>query len=260
MLGPMTREELQAAIEKPAEGQGATIEAGLVERLLDDVGQEPGNLPLLEFALTLLWEQLEEGCMTHAAYEGIGRVEGALARYAEEAYAELGAEEQAGARRVFVQLVQPGEETGDTRRVATRADLGEENFPPGPALGGPAAGGHRAGPHHRQRAGGGGARSADPALGTAADLDGRGPPLSDVAGAATGRAARVGGERGRGGDTAQGQPVAGSPTVAGRARQRAERGGKGLHRNQRDPEGAAATAGPAGPASSASTAWSTMTA
>ena len=187
MLGPMTREELQAAIEKPAEGQGATIEAGLVERLLDDVGQEPGNLPLLEFALTLLWEQLEEGCMTHAAYEGIGRVEGALARYAEEAYAELGAEEQAGARRVFVQLVQPGEETGDTRRVATRADLGEENFPPGPALGGPAAGGHRAGPHHRQRAGGGGARSADPALGTAADLDGRGPPLSDVAGAATGR-------------------------------------------------------------------------
>ena len=86
MLGPMTREELRAAIEKPAEAQGAAFEAGLVARLLDDVGEEPGNLPLLEFALTLLWERLDFGWMTHAAYEAIGRVEGALARYADEVY------------------------------------------------------------------------------------------------------------------------------------------------------------------------------
>ncbi len=42
------------AIEKPAEMQGAAFEAGLVERILDDVGDKPGNLPLLEFTLTLL--------------------------------------------------------------------------------------------------------------------------------------------------------------------------------------------------------------
>jgi len=54
LLGPMTREELRAAIEKPAEVQGAAFEPGLVERLLDDVADEPGHLPLLEFALTLL--------------------------------------------------------------------------------------------------------------------------------------------------------------------------------------------------------------
>ncbi|MCU0523058.1 MAG: hypothetical protein MUF84_20520, partial [Anaerolineae bacterium] len=125
MLGPMTREELRAAIEKPSEAQGAAFEAGLVERLLDDVGDEPGNLPLLEFALTLLWQRLDFGWMTHTAYEAIGRVEGALARYADEVYAALSAEEQALARRVFMQLVQPGEGTEDTRRVAARADVGE---------------------------------------------------------------------------------------------------------------------------------------
>jgi hypothetical protein len=127
MLGPMTREELREAIEKPAEKQGAAFEAGLVERLLDGVGQAPGNLPLLEFALTLLWARLDRGWMTHAAYEEIGRVEGALAGYAEGAYGELREGEREIARRVFVQLVQPGEGTEDTRRVATRAELGDAN-------------------------------------------------------------------------------------------------------------------------------------
>ena len=54
LMGPMTRQELRVAIEKPAEMQGAAFEAGLVERILDDVGDKPGNLPLLEFTLTLL--------------------------------------------------------------------------------------------------------------------------------------------------------------------------------------------------------------
>jgi WD40 repeat protein/DNA-binding SARP family transcriptional activator len=128
MLGPMTRDELWAAIERPAEKQGAGFEAGLVERVLDDVGEEPGNLPLLEFALTLLWERLDHGWMTHAAYEEIGQVEGALARYAEQVFDELDANEREGVRQVLVQLVQPGEGTKDTRRVATRAELGEESW------------------------------------------------------------------------------------------------------------------------------------
>jgi WD40 repeat protein/DNA-binding SARP family transcriptional activator len=124
LLGPMTREELRAAIERPAEQQGAALETGLVERLLDDVGEGPGYLPLLEFALTLLWERLEDGRMTHVAYEAIGRVDGALTHYADEVYAALQADAQERAHRVFLQLVQPGEGTEDTRRVALRADLG----------------------------------------------------------------------------------------------------------------------------------------
>jgi WD40 repeat protein/DNA-binding SARP family transcriptional activator len=128
MLGPMNREELRAAVEKPTRVQGAAFEAGLVERILDDVGEEPGNLPLLEFALTLLWERQSYGWLTHAAYEEIGKVAGALARHADEAFCELDADMQDQARQVFVQLVRPGEGTEDTRRLATRAEVRKENW------------------------------------------------------------------------------------------------------------------------------------
>ena len=129
MLGPMNRTELQAAVEKPAELQGAAFETGLIPRILDDVGEEPGNLPLLEFALSLLWERIDQGWLTHDAYDEIGRVDGALARYAEQVYEALSPEHQLAAQRIFIQLVQPGEGTEDTRRVARRSELGEGNWP-----------------------------------------------------------------------------------------------------------------------------------
>jgi WD40 repeat protein/class 3 adenylate cyclase len=128
IMGPMTKEELRIAIEKPAEVQGATFEAGLVERILEDVGQEPGNLPLLEFALTLLWETQDDGWLTHTDYESIGCVEGALACYADEIFQDLNEEERLAARRVFVQLVRPGEGTEDTRRVARRSEFREADW------------------------------------------------------------------------------------------------------------------------------------
>jgi WD40 repeat protein/class 3 adenylate cyclase len=123
LLGPMKRKELRAAIEMPAELQGAAFEPGLVDRILDDVGEEPGNLPLLEFALTLLWDEMDNGWMTHEIYDQIGRVSGALARYADDVFEELDAEERDQTRRMCVQLVQPGQGTEDTRRVASRGEL-----------------------------------------------------------------------------------------------------------------------------------------
>ena len=84
-LGPMTREELEQAVEAPAHKVGLTFEPGLVKRILDDVGEEPGNLPLLEFVLTELWEERRGGQLLHAAYEAMGEVQGAIARRAEDA-------------------------------------------------------------------------------------------------------------------------------------------------------------------------------
>src|SRR5262249_17406556 len=46
-LGPMTRSELERAIRVPAEKVNLQFEAGLIDRILDDVGDEPGKLPLL---------------------------------------------------------------------------------------------------------------------------------------------------------------------------------------------------------------------
>lgn len=129
MLGPMNREELHLAVERPAKLQGAHFESGLVERILDDVGEQPGNLPLLEFALTLLWDQADpNGALTHAAYERVGRMEGGLTRYAERVYTELRTQDQDVARQVFMQLLQPGQGTEDTRRVARQDEIGEENW------------------------------------------------------------------------------------------------------------------------------------
>jgi len=128
LLGPMDQAELRAAIEKPAEGQGAAFEPGLVTRILNDVGVEPGNLPLLEFALTLLWNRLDQGWLTHAAYEEIGGVGGALAQYAEDVYLDLNEDQRKNTRRVLVQLVQPGRGTEDTRRLAARSEFGDEGW------------------------------------------------------------------------------------------------------------------------------------
>jgi WD40 repeat protein/tRNA A-37 threonylcarbamoyl transferase component Bud32/energy-coupling factor transporter ATP-binding protein EcfA2 len=127
-LGPMNRDELRAVIAKPANRTGATLEHGLTERMLDAVGEEPGDLPLLEFALTQLWEWREGALLTHEAYDRMGGVEQALARYADDVFEGLSPAEQEAAHTVLVQLVQPGEGTAHTRRIATRAEVGEANW------------------------------------------------------------------------------------------------------------------------------------
>ena len=129
LLGPMTKSEMRAAIEEPAILQGAAFEDGLVNRLLNDIGDEPGRLPLLEFALTLLWEHADHGWLTHNGYDRIGHVHGALAHYADQVYDDLEEPNQLAAPHVFLQLVHPWETTKDTRRRATKAEIGEANWP-----------------------------------------------------------------------------------------------------------------------------------
>jgi hypothetical protein len=127
-LRSMNHDELSQVIAKPAEKLGVTFEGGLVERILDDVQDEPGNLPLLEFALTELWKQRQGKQLTHAAYQHIGKVQGALARHADRNYGKWSPAQKEQVRRIFIQLVQPGEGRQDTRRVATKAELGEERW------------------------------------------------------------------------------------------------------------------------------------
>ena len=127
-MGPMNAAELSRAIQEPAAVRGVDFESGLVARILDDVAGQPGALPLLEFALTLLWERQDQGTLTHAAYEAIGQVEGALAHYADQTVGRLSPADQELAPQVFTQLVAPGAGTQDTRRIATRAELGETGW------------------------------------------------------------------------------------------------------------------------------------
>jgi WD40 repeat protein/energy-coupling factor transporter ATP-binding protein EcfA2 len=125
MIGPMNREELYAVMQRPLTHTFVTFESGLITKILDDVGHEPGNLPLLEFALTSLWEQREDGRLTFATYESIGGIAGALTEYAEEIFAPFAETETAKQiRRLFVQLVQPT--ANAAKRTAKRAELSDE--------------------------------------------------------------------------------------------------------------------------------------
>ena len=120
----MGRDELRQVIERPLALAGAKLEQGLADTLLNDVGDEPGNLPLLEHALLQLWELRQNQELTHDAYEKIGRLSGALENHADSVYAELSeGPEQEVARKIFVSLTQLGKASEDTRRRVRKADL-----------------------------------------------------------------------------------------------------------------------------------------
>lgn len=127
VLGPMNRVELQQAIEMPAQLQGVTFEAGLVNRLLNDVDNAPGYLPLLQFTLFLLWEQATppNPVLSHATYEAMGTISGALVHYADQVHQNLSTDDQEYMKLIFTQLVTPNELTDDTRRIATHVELGD---------------------------------------------------------------------------------------------------------------------------------------
>jgi formylglycine-generating enzyme required for sulfatase activity/energy-coupling factor transporter ATP-binding protein EcfA2 len=124
---PMSREERREAVEQPALRAGCRFEGGLVERILDAVQDAPGDLPLLEFALTELWaRQTADGMLTHAAYESIGEVRGAIARHADDTLAGLDETQVAAVRAIFTRLVQvarPDEAAQDSRRRIGLAEL-----------------------------------------------------------------------------------------------------------------------------------------
>ena len=116
----MSEKELRRAITKPAENAGHALDDAVVTLLLKDTYGREGALPLLQFALTRIWEGLKKGVEPVKTLENIGGVGGALAQEAQRIFDNLNDEEQKIARRVFLGLVQLGEGASDTRR---RADV-----------------------------------------------------------------------------------------------------------------------------------------
>jgi WD40 repeat protein len=120
---PLTGEELGDAIRCPAARVGAVLEEGLVTEIVADLGKQPGALPLLQYALTELFERREGLTLNADAYGTIGGVFGALGRRAEEVYSNLEMAEQDNARQLFLRLVTLGEGMEDTRRRALQSEL-----------------------------------------------------------------------------------------------------------------------------------------
>ncbi|MFE2638782.1 trypsin-like peptidase domain-containing protein [Streptomyces scopuliridis] len=126
-IAPLAADDLERAVTAPVDAvPGLWFEPGLPERIVADAGDEPGRMPLVQFALTELWKRRARSMLTHAAYGDLGGVAGALVGYAEEALAELTRAQQDRARRLFVQLARPGDGDTFTRRPTRAADLAPE--------------------------------------------------------------------------------------------------------------------------------------
>jgi WD40 repeat protein/DNA-binding SARP family transcriptional activator len=113
---PLTPEELERAITGPVERVGVAVEPALIGAMVADVNEQPGALPLLQYALTELFERRANRTLTLVGYRAAGGVRGALAARADALYAALDPAEQQEARQVFLRLVQLGEGSEDTRR------------------------------------------------------------------------------------------------------------------------------------------------
>ena len=123
LVPPMTETELRESIEKPADLVGLEFEKGLVRTILEEVGDEPGSLPLLQHTLLELYDGRSGRWLTTDRYDAIGRVKHAIASRAESIYSAMSPEEQTAARRVLLRLTQPGSGTEDTRRRAALSEL-----------------------------------------------------------------------------------------------------------------------------------------
>ncbi|WP_088893773.1 AAA family ATPase [Leptolyngbya ohadii] len=116
LVPAMSEEELCEAIRKPAELAGHPLDEATIQLLLEQAEGREGALPLLQFALTRIWEGIGEGVAPAVTLERMGGIGGALAGEAQRVFDSLSLAEQAIARRVFLGLVQLGEGTKDTRR------------------------------------------------------------------------------------------------------------------------------------------------
>lgn len=120
---PLSAKGLERAIRGPAERVGVTFEQGLVEQIVSQMNYQAGALPLLQYALTELFDRRLGRLLTNDAYQQIGGAIGALANRADEIYRGLTEEAQALTHQMFMRLVTLGEGAEDTRRRATQAEL-----------------------------------------------------------------------------------------------------------------------------------------
>lgn len=128
LIPRMTREQRRQAIEGPIAVGDATITPRLVQRLLNDLGDEPDQLPILQHALMRTWEAwCREGKFDSPIdldhYEGIGGMADALSRHADEAYAELDERAQRIARRLFQCISEKGPDNREIRRPTRLSEI-----------------------------------------------------------------------------------------------------------------------------------------
>jgi hypothetical protein len=121
LVPQMSREQKRMAIEGPAAVGGGRISKRLVKRLLNDIGDNQDQLPILQHALMRTWdywidnhEPTEPLDIRH--YNAIGKIGQALSLHANEAYDELSSREKEIAEVLFKSITEKNQENTGMRR------------------------------------------------------------------------------------------------------------------------------------------------
>ena len=131
LIPRMTRDQRRSAIVEPVRVGGGTIAPRLVVRLLNDVGDDPDQLPILQHALMRTWDYWKahggnERPIDVEDYLAIGSMVDALSQHADEAYDGLADDhDRAIARRVFQALSEKGADNREARRPTTLGKLAQ---------------------------------------------------------------------------------------------------------------------------------------
>jgi WD40 repeat protein len=113
LIPQMTRDDFKDAVTGPVAVGGATIDPNLVQQLLNDVGDNPDQLPILQHALMRTWEYWVlqkdlERPISISDYEAVGTMEKALSEHANEAFEELSPKEKGVCESMFKTLTEKG--------------------------------------------------------------------------------------------------------------------------------------------------------
>jgi WD40 repeat protein len=109
----MNRENYLAAIEGPVKYAGATIDQKLVDTLLNDIGDQTDQLPVLQHALMRTWahwQELDEPGrpITFTDYDSVGTMSDAMSRHANEAFEELSVRGREICEKTFKTITEKG--------------------------------------------------------------------------------------------------------------------------------------------------------
>jgi WD40 repeat protein/serine/threonine protein kinase len=115
-------DDLLRIVTEPAKKMGYGFDdPNLPDAMVKEVLDQPGGLPLLSFAASLLWEKRDRRFkqLQRKSYEAMGAVGGALAKHAEAVLSEMSQEEQRLVREAFRRLVT----AEGTRQILDRNEM-----------------------------------------------------------------------------------------------------------------------------------------
>lgn len=144
MVPRLTRQQRQQAIQGPIRLFGAGLTARLLDRVLNDAGDQSDQLPVMQHALMRTWEEWEkeeqrageveaqenskseirnQRLLDVQHYAAVGTIKDALSRDANSAIERMSAEDVKATERMFLALIEIGENNFPTRRPATLEKL-----------------------------------------------------------------------------------------------------------------------------------------